>query len=352
MASRTLGNQEQTGAAQSVPAAEPRLPTEPMDPRLTSIQPGGGIIIRAELAWGRLRRWYLKTLRPRYVLRMQATRRGNFNGCPHPVLDPRDLKFHRNQGGYEWLAQDDPFAWRGRLPFARDGLAELLIMGGGCGVGAIVFLWLAIEASLPRWLAVPCWLIAAGLAVVAALVVWFFRDPHREIPVEAGAVLAPADGTIVGVDEICDDEFVPGRAVRIGIFLSIFNVHVNRMPIAARVIGLHYRPGKLLSALRPESARENEQLAVRIQSTAFPYRRMVVRQIAGQFARRIVCWLKPGDELAVGERFGMIKLGSRTELVLPCEAGIEISAKKGDKVRAGSTVLARYRSFPAGDETS
>jgi phosphatidylserine decarboxylase len=130
--------------------------------------------------------------------------------------------------------------------------------------------------------------------------------------------------------------------VTIGIFLSVFNVHVNRSPVSARVIGLSYRPGKFLNALRPASARENEQLAVRLEEQAFPYRRMIVRQIAGAIARRIVCWLKPGEELACGELFGMIKLGSRTELVLPREPGLQLEVRVGQKVRGGSSILARY----------
>ena len=117
------------------PTAE-RLPLEPMDPQLTSIQPGGGPIYRLELAWGRLRRAYLKAFRPRYRMRMRQKRRGEFNGCPHEVLDPRDVKFFRNQGGYYWRPQDDPFAWRERLRFARVGLAELIVIGGrGAAVG-------------------------------------------------------------------------------------------------------------------------------------------------------------------------------------------------------------------------
>jgi phosphatidylserine decarboxylase len=132
--------------------------------------------------------------------------------------------------------------------------------------------------------------------------------------------------------------------VLIGIFLSVFNVHINRVPVAARVIGLSYRKGKFLNALRPESARENEQLAVRIEENQAPYRRMIVRQITGAIARRIVCWVKPGDELAAGEQFGMIKLGSRTELVLPREEGLQILVRLGDKVQAGSRPLARYNS--------
>ena len=130
--------------------------------------------------------------------------------------------------------------------------------------------------------------------------------------------------------------------MEIGIFLSIFNVHVNRSPVAARVIGLSYSPGKFLNALRPRSARENEQLAVRLQENTPPYRRMIVRQIAGAIARRIVCWVKPGDELQRGSQFGMIKLGSRTELVLSRDEGLSLRLQLGQKVKAGKTVLAQY----------
>ena len=114
--------------------------------------------------------------------------------------------------------------------------------------------------------------------------------------------------------------------------------------MAGRVIGLTYRPGKYLNALRPESARENEQLAVLLECSEPPYRGMVIRQITGAIARRIVCWLKPGDTLDTGEQFGMIKLGSRTELVLPRETGLQIHTRLGEKVKAGSSVLATYQS--------
>jgi phosphatidylserine decarboxylase len=324
----------------TVPAAGlARAALEPMDPLLTSIQPGGGVVVRVELAWGRFRRWYLKTFRPRYVARMRSIRRGDFNGCPHEVIDSRDVKFYRNQGGYYWDPPQDPFAWRDRLPFARVGLAELILIGGGTFAAAIVLLIAAIHFR-----SVICAIVAIACAAVGALVAWFFRNPVRVIPAQPGVVVAPADGTIVAVDEIPYDEFIGGRAVQIGIFLSIFDVHINRMPAAARIVGLSYRRGKMLNAMRPESARENEQLAVQVQTVDPPHRRMIVRQITGMIARRIVCWLRPGDVLAVGEQFGMIKLGSRTELVLPWETGLTIQVKKGQKVSAGTSIMARYPS--------
>ncbi|MFM7058029.1 MAG: phosphatidylserine decarboxylase family protein [Planctomycetota bacterium] len=325
-------------------AADLRRKLWPMDSQLRDIQPGGGVIIRLEQCWGRVRRRLLKTFCRGYVQKMAACRRGDFNPCPHDVLDPRDLKFHRNQGGWHWDAGDDPFRWRDSLPFARVGLAELLVMtlmaSTMCGVSA--GLW---SRSVGGW----SWfwgLLSIVAGVVGILIAWFFRNPNRSIPVEPGTVVSPADGTIVEVEELPFDDYVGGPARKIGIFLSIFNVHINRSPVAAKVVGLRYRPGKYLNALRPESARENEQLAVYLEESAAPWRGMIVRQITGAIARRIVCWLKPGDDLSRGEQFGMIKLGSRTELVIPYEAGLEIRVRPGDKVRAGSTVLATYARVP------
>lgn len=312
----------------------------PMDPQLRDIQPGGGIVIRVEQAWGRLRRMWLRWFRGAYVARMAACRRGDFNPCPHEVLDPRDLKFYRNQGGYYWDRHDDPFTWRDNLPFARVGLAELILMAGGSLVVAGSLAAVAARMSgtgktLTAFLAIAA--LIAGL-----LIAWFFRNPRRAIPQQPGLVVSPADGTIVELEEIPHDEQIGGPARKIGIFLSIFNVHINRAPVSGRVIGLRYRPGKYLNALRPESARENEQLAVILETADRSPRLMVVRQITGAIARRIVCWLKPGDFLQRGEQFGMIKLGSRTELLIPVEPGLEIRVKIGDKVRAGSTILAAY----------
>lgn len=310
-----------------------RAPLEGIDPQVTSIQPGGGICMQVELAWGHVRRWYLKTFRPGYVARMAAARQGDRNVCPHEVLDPRDVKFYRNLGGFYWEPQDDPFAWRDHLPFARVGLTELWMISGA-------FFAIAAALSLLHWslAIVPIFL---GLCIV-----YFFRNPHRIVPRGPGVVVSPADGKVVHIEELPHDEFVGGPAVVIGIFLSVFNVHINRVPVASRIIGIRYRKGKFLNALRPESARENEQLAIRLEENHAPYRRMIVRQITGAIARRIVCWAKPGDELAAGEQFGMIKLGSRTELVFPREAGLEIVAQLGQTVQAGSSILARYAAAP------
>lgn len=317
------------------------LPPEPMDPQLRCTQPGGGVVFRLELAWGYWRRFCLRTFRPGYVRRMAATRKGEVNPCPHAVLDPRDVKFYRNQPGYSWDPQDDPFRWRDRLPFARAGLAEVVVFTLAT-FGPAVGLTVALAGMEAGPLRTAGWVAVGGLVLAGLFVVWFFRDPPRVVPPAPGLVVAPADGRVVDVDEVGEDEFLGGPAVRVGIFLSVFDVHVNRAPAAGRVVGIRYRPGKFLNALRAASARENEQLTLRLQETEYPYRRYVVRQIAGAIARRIVCRVKPGDALARGERFGMIKFGSRTEIVLPREAGLRVRVAVGDTVRSGVTVLAEF----------
>jgi phosphatidylserine decarboxylase len=313
------------------PTIGKRLAIEPLDPAIGSIQPGGGACMRIELGWGRLRRAYLRLFRRGYLRRMEALRQGEVNRCPHPVLDPRDTKFYRNQGGFYWTREDDPFAWRDRLPVVRVGLAELLLLSGSCFA-------VALMAALVYW---PVSFVPAALGL---FVISFFRNPRRVIPDAPGQIVAPADGKVVAIEELPHDDYVGGRAVLIGIFLSVFNVHINRSPVAARVIGLTYRRGKFLNALRAASAQENEQLAVRLEENAFPHRRLIIRQIAGAIARRIVCWVAPGEELERGEQFGMIKLGSRTELVLPWEPGLQVRVAVGDHVRAGSSVMAQYGS--------
>ena len=339
----------------STPATSPPPPNPPtpehdsgavdFDPALTTIQPGGGIVMSIELTWGKIRRSLLRQFRPGYVARMESTRQGERGSLPFEPVDPRDLKYYRNQNTYWWTESDDPFAWRDGLPFVRVGLAELMLIGGA-------FVMLAIILGMVWWpLALP-------MLVIAGLIVWFFRDPTRESPPEIGTLVSPADGKLVQIDRIEDPEW--GPCVQFGIFLSIFNVHANRASLPGRVVAVRYRPGKFLNALRPESARENENLDVILETgdiheallgsgnapenTQAPApHRYRIRQITGQFARRIVCWVRPGDVLSRGEMFGMIKLGSRTELIVPHDESFEIVAKIGDKLCAGTTTLGRYR---------
>ena len=321
----------------SVPSpVDPESPadrsTPAMDPQLRTIQPGGGVVMSMELAWGRFRRGYLRKFRPRYTARMLDRRQGTAGDVPIDPVDPRDMKFYANQDSYWWADADNPFLWRDSLPFVRAGLAELIVMGGG-------FLALAVVSG-SIW-----WPLALPPLVLAGLIAWFFRNPRREVPQTLGTVVSPADGKLVAIEEIDDPEL--GRCIRLGIFLSIFNVHVNRAALPGRVVRVRYRPGKMLNALRPESARENENLDVDLECPGLQQIGLAssvirVRQITGAFARRIVCWARVGDVLTRGEVYGMIKLGSRTELTLPADERLRVVAKLGDKVQAGSTVVAQY----------
>jgi phosphatidylserine decarboxylase len=308
-----------------------RLEPEPLPGNLTSVQPGGGKCYQIELAWGRWRRWWLRTFRRGYVERMAALRHGSADGTSHEILDPRDLKYCRNQCDCDWDVSADPFRWRERLPFARWGLAEMQLMGWPLLAAAIAAGW--------YW-----WPLAIVVALLLAFVLYFFRDPRRTVPCEPGLLVSPADGTVAEVTELAQDDFIGGPAVRIGIFLSVFNVHINRSPAEARVIRLRYHPGAFLNALDPISAIRNENLWIGLEEEQAPHRRLIVRQIAGLIARRIVCNLRPGEVVPRGHKFGMIKLGSRTELILPIEDHLQVLAQVGQKVHGGVTILARYAS--------
>ncbi len=178
-----------------------------LDPQIKTIQPGGGVVMSLELAWGSLRRKLLRTFFPSYVRRMESVRQGSRGSLPFEPVDPRDLKYYRNQETYWWTDADDRYRWRDAIPFARAGLAELIVIGGFFLLLTILFIWV--------W-----WPLSVAAGVVFVLVVWFFRDPVREIPGDYGSVVSPADGKIVQIDEIVDPEI--GPALQIGIFLSIF----------------------------------------------------------------------------------------------------------------------------------
>jgi phosphatidylserine decarboxylase len=288
-----------------------------------------------ELAWGRLRRTLLRRFRPGYVRDMLGKRQGECPHCPHDIIDPRDLKFSRNVCGYWFRPEDDRFQWRGRLGFARAGLAELLIFS------AFFFGLTVVFAVGALWLHGAFW-IGSALALLTWLeIVWFFRDPERAIPADPSALVSPADGTVTHVEEVDDADFPGGRALRISIFLSIFNVHVNRLPRAGRVAALRYFPGAFLDARHAQCAQRNEQLWIDLEESSG--RLIRVKQISGAIARRIVCWLNVGEDVRKGERLGMIKFGSRTDVLVPATAKLEVLVKIGNVVHGGSTVLLNFK---------
>jgi phosphatidylserine decarboxylase len=194
--------------------------------------------------------------------------------------------------------------------------------------------WLAYSIHplfvILRWVFILLWLF----------VVSFFRDPQRIIPTDTDALVSPADGTVTHVETIDEPDFTGNPALRISIFLSVFNVHVNRVPRSGTVTAVRYFRGEYLDARHAECQLRNEQLWLDMEDklTRRPIR---VKQISGAIARRIVCKLKAGDEVAAGERFGMIKFGSRTDVIIPAAMAKEVLVKVGDKVRGGSTTLMR-----------
>jgi phosphatidylserine decarboxylase len=180
------------------------------------------------------------------------------------------------------------------------------------------------------------WWWAAVLVVLGLFVLYFFRDPERQIPSDPEAVVSPADGRVV---EIVNEPNGSRPGKRVSIFLSIFDVHVNRAPVAGRISRLEYKPGRFMAAWEGKASAENEQNLIAIQT---PRGEMTFKQIAGWIARRIIFWKRQGDEVAAGERVGMIRFGSRVDVWLP--EGAEVLVRRGQKVAGGSTVLGRWPS--------
>jgi phosphatidylserine decarboxylase len=187
-----------------------------------------------------------------------------------------------------------------------------------------------LAGALTGWLASPFW--AAPAVLLAAFCLWFFRDPERVVPLEAGAIVSPGDGKVTDISNI-----VVGGAEqkRISIFLNVFNVHVNRSPIGGVIREVRYQKGKFLNAMGANSADENEQNIVTVEGEG---QVVIYKQIAGLIARRIVFTKKVGDPVARGERVGMIKFGSRVDVIM--DADVRIAVKVGDHVKGASTILA------------
>jgi len=191
-------------------------------------------------------------------------------------------------------------------------------------------------AVLLGWLAGAPWALPPIL--LAGFFLWFFRDPERVIPDAAGAVVSPGDGKVTDVSPVLVDG---GRRVRVSIFLSVFDVHVNRSPVAGVIRDVRYQKGMFLNAMNAASAEQNEQNIVTLDSTG---QKVVFKQIAGILARRIVFTKNVGDRLERGERVGLIKFGSRVDVFLDASATLQV--KVGDRVKGGASVLAYLRQEP------
>lgn len=212
------------------------------------------------------------------------------------------------------------------MNFAREGLifiviAALLAAGG-----------YALALNRRSW---PLWLLAFLLTLVALWVAYFFRDPERTGERGERLVVAPADGKIVQIVEVDEPAFIKGRAIQISIFMNVFNVHVNRYPVSGTVRYVHYNPGKFLNAAADKASLENEQSSVGIETERY---KVLVRQIAGLIARRIVTYSKVGDVVKQGDRFGLIRFGSRVDVFVP--VGSTVKVTNGQLTTAGVTIIA------------
>ena len=212
---------------------------------------------------------------------------------------------------------------RNRLPIAAEGVPFV------AGLGAVFLL-----VYLAGWMMPALFFMALALFVV-----WFFRNPERNIPSGKDLIVSPADGRIIGVSHETEARILRKRLIRISIFMNLFNVHVNRIPCSGRVLEISYNPGRFLSASREKASLENEQNAVVLETTSGD--QILFVQIAGLIARRIVCRLQKGERVETGQRFGLIRFGSRVDVYLPTDAVITVSV--GQKVKGGESILASIK---------
>ena len=215
------------------------------------------------------------------------------------------------------------------FPLARGAHKELSVVG--------ISLILALVASL-IWPGPATFLPAGLLTASFALLLYFFRDPERSSPAGEGVFLAPADGRVVEVKQVREPRFLQGEGLKIGIFMSLLDVHVNRVPVEGQVALVEHVPGQFLQAFRPEASEFNEHNFVGLETR---YGSVLVKQIAGIMARRVVCWVRPGQKVQAGDRLGVVKFGSRVDVFLP--PGAASVVRVGDRARGGVTVIARWK---------
>jgi phosphatidylserine decarboxylase len=306
---------------------------------------------------GQIRRQYLCRARRRYVADMRAARKGSCRQCGEccdltvrcPLLDGRrrciayakrpvqcrdfpidaeDLRLTQVPCGHYF--EPEPREGDVRIPLTRYGTREILVFGGAA-VAAIVL------SAVFFWYIIPVFVAALGG------VLFFFRDPERRIPSERGVLVAPADGKVVEVGQTVERDFLGRAAHKIGIFMSPLDVHVNRAPCAGEVVAVAHRPGRFHNAGKPVASAENESNTIALAEVNGGRASVVVRQVAGVLARRIVCEAAVGDRVERGQRFGMVKFGSRAEVYVPTDSGFRVLVRPGDRVRAGETVLGTFQ---------
>ena len=209
------------------------------------------------------------------------------------------------------------------VPFAKEGFPFI-----GAAAGVTLFTgWLG-------W--TPVAVLAAGLTVFVS---WFFRNPARVIPEGPGLVVAPGDGKVIAIEEEFEPRYLKDRSLRITIFLNVFDVHINRIPCEGVIEDVQYQPGLFLVASKPEATIKNEQNALMIKAASGA--KVLCVQVAGLIARRIVCWVSPQERAKLGERFGLIRFGSRMDTFLPI--GTKLRVAVGDRVKGGATILGDLR---------
>ncbi|MBN2138325.1 MAG: phosphatidylserine decarboxylase family protein [Sedimentisphaerales bacterium] len=225
-----------------------------------------------------------------------------------------------------------------RIPLTKYGMPQVVVYPTAAAA-LMIGVYAAGNGLAARWI------LIAIEAVLGAVLIWaltFFRDPGRSCPQDSSLLLAPADGKVTDIAKVQESDFIGTEAIRIGIFLSIFNTHINRAPCSVKVEKITYKKGKYKNALNPQSGRVNESNDLWLVRTDAPADKLIVRQISGAIARRIVCDTAVGARLDGGEKFGMIKFGSRTELYLPARNDVQCLVEPGDKVKAGLTAMVRY----------
>ncbi len=209
------------------------------------------------------------------------------------------------------------------VPFAKEGIPFIAAPAG--------------VTLLTGWLGWP--IVTIGAALLTLLVAWFFRNPARVVPQGPRLVVAPGDGKVIAIEEEFEPRFLKDRSIRITIFLNVFDVHINRIPCDGVVEDVQYQPGVFLVASKPEATLKNEQNALMIRTSEGA--KVLCVQVAGLIARRLVCWVSAQDRAIRGERFGLIRFGSRMDTFLPI--GISLRVAEGDWVKGGETILGELR---------
>ncbi len=210
-----------------------------------------------------------------------------------------------------------------KIPVAREGYLLIIVL-------ALIALFLTLAGMVYS---------AIFSLAISLFMIYFFRNPEREIPEDERAVVAPADGKVIRIEKVREENYLKAEAIKVSIFMSVFNVHINRIPFSARVVEVGHHPGRFFVANQDKASISNERQSILLETGE--NKRLLLNQIAGVVARRIICHARKGDYFKKGQRFGMIRFGSRVELFLPLET--ELIVKEGDRVKGGQSIVGYLR---------